>query len=97
MVNLLVKTMQQRASERIEGLETFMHVPFDLYTLTPLKDIINDLVDVRYNIPIAPTSTMKFVVNEELYQVLQAAVRKISMQAKRDPIIYDYMCWDNQH
>lgn len=97
MVNLLVKTIQQRKTERIEGLEKFMHVPFDLFTLTPLRFIVNELVEVRYNIPIPTTSTMKFVVNEELYKVLQTAVRNLSTQANCDPIIYEYMCFDNQH
>ena len=40
---------------------------------------------------------MNFVVNEELYQVLQLAIRKLSKQAKRNPIVFDYICWDNQH
>jgi hypothetical protein len=97
MVNLLVKTIQQYENERIKGLESYMHVPFDLYTLAPMRLIINDLADVRYNIPIRPTSTMNFVVNEELYQVLQGAVRKLSEQANREPIIFDYMCWNSQH
>ena len=97
MLNLLIKSIQQYKSDQIKGLEEFMHVPFDLYTLAPLRLIINGLTDVHYNIPISQYSTMKFVVNEELYQVLQYAIRRLSIQAKRNPIIFDYMCWNNQH
>lgn len=97
MINLLVKTMQRHKTERINGLEAYMHVPLDWFTLAPMCFIVNDLVDVKYALPITENSTAEFVVNVDLYLLLQSAMRKLANQANCPPIVYDYMCWDGQH
>ena len=47
-----------------------LHIPFDQYTLRPLRNIINDLTDIDYKINIPQNATMKFVNTKELYVVL---------------------------
>ncbi len=97
IVNLFIKVIQLSTNHRIKGIDHLLNVPFDLYTIRPLKNIINDLSDVNYNIKIPSTATMGYVVNEELYWVLTKAIRKLCKEAEIMPIVYEYWGWDRTH
>lgn len=97
IVNLYIKYIQESKDHRINGIDHLLNVPFDLYTIRPLKNIINDISDVNYNINISSTATMGYVVNEELYWVLTRAIRNICKEANINPIVYEYWGWNRTH
>ncbi|MBK8395670.1 MAG: hypothetical protein IPL26_10570 [Leptospiraceae bacterium] len=50
MINLLIKVMQESRNYHNQKLLPFMHIPFDIYSLLPLKEIINNLTDIDYKL-----------------------------------------------
>lgn len=97
LVNLLMKSIQESEDYRIVRLDRFLHVPFDKFTLIPLRIIINEISGVPYKINIPQNATMGFVINEELYNALLGAVRLLSKEAGTLPIIYEYWGWNRTH
>jgi len=97
MVNLLLKTIIESKEYRIENSMPFLHVPYDRYSLKPLKNIINQLTDVDYNISIPSSVTMKYVTTPQLYSVITNAVFRLSEVANMYPIVYDYWSWNDKH
>jgi hypothetical protein len=97
IVNLLIKIIQQSENHKIKGIDGYLHVPFDLYTLRPLKNIINSISNVNYNINIPSTATMGFIINESQYFVITNAIRNIAKEANIVPILYEYWGWDRTH
>ena len=97
ITNLFVKALYESEHIRNAEIFQFMHVPFDQYTIQPLRNIINALTLVRYGINIPVIPTMKFVNTPMLYDILQGAVRKLCIDAETLPIVYEYLCWDEQH
>lgn len=74
-----------------------MHVPFDVYTLRPLKKIINELTMVNYGVRMPPYPTMSYVVNKEHYILLQKAIQQLSFLSGTVPIAFEYLCWNLEH
>lgn len=97
LFNLLVKAMQRSTIYRRERVNPYLHVPFDKYTLLPLRIIINDIAVVNYKIQIPSNATMGYIINKELYTVIHSAVTRITKTADADRIIYDYWAWDGTH
>lgn len=97
VVNLMAKDIYCINSGQNRMLEHFLHVPFDNYTLSPLRYIINDISSIDYKIKITPNSSMAYIVNREHYYTFQEAIRKITITIKIPPIIYEYMCWNSRH
>jgi hypothetical protein len=97
MVNLLIKMIIEEKKYHRQKLIPFLHIPFDQYTLRPLRNIINDLTDINYKINIPQTATMKFVNTKELYVILLKTIRNLSRSSGIDPIIYEYWSWNDKH
>lgn len=99
IVNLLIKTIQESKEFRIESIVRFQHIPWDSYTLRPLKKIINELANTNYYINIPTTAAMSFVNSEELYKALRIAVFNLyDMLPGNPPVIsFDYFAWNNNH
>lgn len=97
MVNLLIKLLHRSSFIENKNLGNYLHVPFDRFTLMPLTNVINDLVDVRYKILIPKSPSMKFIINPELYSTMQRAVKKLCDKSSIYPISYEYWCWDEKH
>lgn len=97
MVNLLIKKINESNYLNNEKILPFFNVPFDEYTLKPLINIINNLTNIRYRIDIPKNPTMKYISTPELYWIAQNAVFKLCKEAKINPILYDYWCWNEKH
>ncbi len=97
MINLLFKTLNESNLIKNNKIQTFLHVPFDEFSLKPLISIINNLTDVKYSISIPKNPTMKYISNPQLYGIIQDAVFKLCKESTIDPIIYDYWCWNEKH
>ncbi|MFQ5448102.1 MAG: hypothetical protein ACE5FF_14355, partial [Saprospiraceae bacterium] len=97
IVNLFVKSIQESEEFRMAHLFPLMHVPFDEYTIVPLREIVNDLTRIRYRISIPKKPSMSYVMMPELYNELQFVVKNLCDQAGTMPIVYEYLCWNEEH
>jgi hypothetical protein len=97
MVNLLIKTLNESTLISNKRIMSFMHIPFDEYTLKPLTKIINQMTSVKYRIDIPNNPTMKFISTPELYWIMQNALLKLCRKSNIHPILYDYWCWNEKH
>jgi len=97
MINLLIKVMQESSNYHNQKLLPFMHVPFDIYSLLPLKEIINSLTAVDYKLVIPNSVSMQYISNPELYILFKQAVFLLCKKGKLYPIVYDYWSWDRNH
>ncbi len=99
IVNLLIKTTQESKDYRINSIIPFQHVPWDSYTLRPLRHILNELTDLDYRISIPTSASMSFVNTPELYQILQKCLIKLYglSEIKAAPIYFDYFAWNDNH
>jgi len=97
MVNLFIKTSQQSFDYRqLDKLE-YQQVPFDSFSLQPLRLIINDLAGLKYKIAIPTNASMGFINTPQIYRIIMDAVYKLCKDAKIPPIIYDYWSWEDKH
>lgn len=97
MVNLLIKTMQESSAYQQNKLYKFMHIPFDYFTLLPLKNIINEISNESFKITIPNNPSMAYITNKELYVIFTNSLFYLCKKAKIKPIIYDYWAWNNTH
>ncbi len=99
MVNLLIKTIQESSEFRINSIIPYQHVPWDSYTLRPLKNIINELITTNYQINIPTSASMSFVNSKELYNILQDAIFKLYSHVEEKPSVihFDYFAWNGNH
>ena len=97
MINLLIKDIQESKTYRQIGKIKYQQVPFDSFSLRPLRLIVNDLTVVKYKISIPPTVSMGFINTQQLYIILMDAVYKLCKLSKISPIVYDYWCWNDKH
>jgi len=98
MVNLLIKTIQESEQFKVNTIISFQHVPWDSYTLRPLKNIINEITTVNYRINIPTSAAMSFVNTPELYDTLQKAIFKLYSMIEGQPptIFFDYFEWNDR-
>jgi hypothetical protein len=99
IVNLLIKAIQESNQYKVDNIIKFQHIPWDSYTLRPLRNIINLLTDTDYYINIPTTASMSFVNSTELYGILQKAIFDLYERLPgRPPAIYfDYFAWNDNH
>ena len=97
MINLLIKWIQESEEFRqIEKLK-FQQVPFDSFSLKPLRLIINELTKINFKISIPTNASMGFINTPQLYSILMDSVYELSKLAAISPIVYDYWCWEDKH
>jgi len=97
MVNLLIKLIQVSEGFKQEDKVRYQQVPFDSFSLRPIRLIINELINVNYKIVIPINASMGFVNTPQLYNILMDAIYKLTKLAKIVPIKYDYWCWEDKH
>ncbi|MBS1759389.1 MAG: hypothetical protein JST23_04620 [Bacteroidetes bacterium] len=99
IVNLLIKTIQESSQFKVDSIIRFQHVPWDSYTLRPLRKIINELADTDYYINIPTTAAMSFVNSTELYDILEKAIFNLYDRLPGQPptIYFDYFAWNDNH
>jgi len=99
IVNLLIKAMQESNQYKVDSIIRLQHVPWDSYTLRPLRNIINVLTDTNYHINIPTNASMSFVNSRELYNVLQDAIFNLYDKLPGLPptIYFDYFAWNDNH
>lgn len=61
MINLLIKTTQQSLDYRLSDKIKYQQVPFDSFSLKPLRFIINELTGLKYKINIPVNVSMGFI------------------------------------
>jgi len=97
MINLLIKTIQQSSDYKLMDKNKYQQVPFDSFSLKPLRLINNELTGLNYKIAIPSNVSMGFINTPQLYRIIMDSVYKLCNEAKIDPIIYDYWCWEDKH
>jgi len=76
-------------------IESYLHIPWDKYTLLPLKNIFNDLrTDYKM---LKSNARMSFVRNREIYGILHELITKICSTANVYRIHYEFFAWDLNH
>ena len=97
MINLFIKTSQQSIDYKNDQKVAFQQVPFDSFSLQPLKSIINDLTGLNYRIAIPTNASMGFINTPQIYQIMMDSVYNLCEKTKIPPIVYDYWCWEDKH
>jgi hypothetical protein len=97
MINLLIKDIQESETYRQVNKIKYQQVPFDSFSLLPIRSIINDLTDVNYKIIIPSSASMGFINTPQLYVIIMDAVSRLCKLSKVSPIVYDYWCWNDKH
>jgi hypothetical protein len=99
IVNLLIKAIQESEQFKVKTIIPFQHIPWDSYTLRPLRNIINELTTTYYHINIPTSASMSFVNSTELYDTLQKAIFKLYSMIEGQPptICFDYFAWNDNH
>lgn len=93
MLNLLIKVMHETGYIK-KSKSKYFHVPLDSYVIVPLRQIINEISECDYAIVIPNTAAMSFILNEEIYDIIQKALKVIASKGRVDPILIDYYCWN---
>ncbi len=97
MVNLLIKWIQISEAHRQPDKIKYQQVPFDSFSLKPIRPIINELTGLSYKIIIPTNASMAFVNTPQMYTILMDSIYKLTKLAKISPIVYDYWCWEDKH
>jgi len=97
MINLLIKTTQQSFDFRKDEKTEYQQVPFDSFSLIPLRSIINELTGLEFKISIPNNATMGFINTQQIYRIIMDAVYDLCLKANIPPIVYDYWCWEDKH
>lgn len=99
IVNLLVKAKQESPVFQTPNVVLFQHIPWDSYTLKPLRFIINDLTGLPFLIKIPREPSMSFVATPQMYDWLQTALSTLYAQlpVHVPKIHYDYFAWNENH
>jgi hypothetical protein len=91
IVNLIMKHLSFSDNTTNPHLIQWLHVPWDSYTLNPLRKIWH----LNPQIPSNPAQG--FVDNLELYKNLYTLINEIAVLADRPPIYYELLVWDQSH
>lgn len=94
IVNLLFKHLTYIWGIQNHQLVNFLHVPWDKYTLQPLRFIFNESVR-EYRMP--ATASMGFVKTRDMYVALHAFISTICGEAGVPRIYYEFYAWDDSH
>jgi hypothetical protein len=77
---------------RHEAARQFLHVPLDGATLSPLRGIVDELLDRDFALEIPAMAPSGYVATEEQYVLLQEALSALARRAGTPPILYAYLC-----
>lgn len=91
IMNLLMKHLTFVHLVDNSNLISYLHVPWDKFTLQPLRKIWNG------NPLIDSSSSQGFVKNLEQYLGLHTLITNIASQAGVDRITYEFWAWDKEH
>jgi len=91
ITNLALKHVSFSDHSRNPGLTEWLHVPWDSFTLRPLRNIWA----VHPVIPKNPSQG--FVKNLDMYQQLHSLITDITEQAGVSRITYEFWAWDTAH
>jgi len=91
IVNLILKHLAFSNHSRNPELKNWLHVPWDQYTLLPLKKIWTGKP------PISRAPRQGFVNNLDLYKELHSLITDIANEAGVSRIIYEFWAWDRTH
>jgi len=91
ITNLILKHFYFSSTESDRTRIEWLHVPWDKYTLLPLKDIW--LGSPR----IPSTASQGFVTTLEQYWQLHSLITDITMAAGVPRIYYEFWAWDKEH
>lgn len=97
MINLLIKWIQESEKFKQPDKLKYQQIPFDSFSLQPIRLIINELTGVNYKISIPPNASMGFINTPQLYSLLMDSVYKLCSLSQIDPIVYDYWAWEDKH
>lgn len=99
IINLLIKTIQESKNYKIESITRFQHIPWDSYTLLPLRNVINELSNTNFCINIPKNASMSFINSPELYNLLRVVIFNLYKDIPEQPpiIYYDYFAWNSNH
>ena len=100
LTNLLMKRFSLYDELKNEGRLTLiklLHVPLEKFTLLAIRKIIREFPEAKIIGKIPTNPSMSFVVNEYMYDALQAVFRKIAYQAGVPLIYLDILAWDESH
>lgn len=75
----------------------FLHVPLDSYSLLMVKDCVLDSEHYTSIGRIRSNATMGSVVNETMYDALQALFREVAEEAGVPAICLDVLAWNKGH
>lgn len=91
IVNIAIKHLSFSDPQRNPSLIEFLHVPWDKFTLGPLRTIWREH-------PAIPTSPgMGFVKNLATYRQLHLLISSIAQDAGVPRIVYEFWKWDAAH
>jgi hypothetical protein len=91
IANLVLKHLTFSNPSRNPGLIELLHVPWDKFTLKPLREI-------WLGHPVIPNSpSIGFVKNLATYQQLHSLISGIAQEAGVARIIYEFWAWDDEH
>lgn len=97
MINLLIKWIQESETLKQPDKLKYQQIPFDSFSLQPIRLIINELSDVKYRISIPPNASMGFINTPQLYSILMDSVYSLCKLSKINPIVFDYWAWEDKH
>ena len=99
LTNLLMKQVvlwSRLDNEQRSRLIGFLHIPFDKYSITVLRNCVPDAYRPTVG-QIRKDVTMKFVDCEAKYDALMALASEIAEEAGLPPIYLDVLAWDQSH
>lgn len=94
VVNLIMKHLVYSESNRNEQIKQFQHIPWDKYTLKPLRLLYNQRT-VRDKMPSNPS--MGFVSDTGRYKLLHNMISEICHAASVPRIDSEFYAWDVNH
>ena len=97
MINLLIKWIQEARKYCQHDKLMFQQVPFDSFSLIPVRLIINELTGVKYRISIPNNASMGFINTPQLYSLLMDSIYELCRLSSIQPIVYDYWAWEDKH
>ena len=97
MINLLIKWIQESDNYKQLDKYKFQQIPFDSFSLIPIRHIINELTNVKYKISIPINASMGFINTPQLYSILMDSIYKLCELANVHPVVYDYWAWEDKH
>jgi hypothetical protein len=99
LTNLLMKQVvlwSRLDDEQRSRLIGFLHIPFDKYSITVLRNCVPDAYRPTVG-QIRKDVTMKFVDCEAKYDALMVLASEIAEEAGLPPIYLDVLAWDQSH